>query len=1152
MSASGNLLILALVYVSLLFCLAWWTDRRSQSLPAGGSARLRPWVYALSLGVYCSSWTFYGAVGSTTAEPWSHAPVYLGPMLMCLLGWPVLRRLVRLGVRHRVTSIADYLGARFGKRQSLSILVTVAASLVVLPYIGLQFRALDQAWQVIASQRGLDGQYRGDTTLLIATLLALFTVLFGTRRLDGRERHPGVMHAIAVESLVKLVAFIAVAVFALMLLLRLPAPSQPVWPLPHSSTLSAEFLAHTLLSGLAVFCLPRQFHVTVVEAQAESDARHARWVFPAYLSLFLLLAVPLSTAGAAVLGGTGAAASTPDVYIQLLPLAQERSLLALAVFIGGISAATGMVIVATVSLAIMITNEIAVPLLLRVRGTQDVILRLGDRLRRVRQLTIVLILLAAWWVARWLVGVPWLSDIGFICFLAAAQLAPGLLAGLYWRRAHGIAVMAGLACGLLLWLALAALPTVFPALQGEGGPPVSLVRATLLSLGANLSLLFLLSWRLRPSQADLRQARVFLDDAVAESGRDSEGMELSAVRVGQLQALLPPFLSAEACARLWRESEALYRQRLLSADRAPQFLLQRVESLLAGVIGAASAQRVLDQLESSRQLAFTDLAALMEDAGRQYSLNRELLESTMESMLQGVSVVDSELCLVAWNSRYREMFDYPERFLYVGCPIERVYRFNAERGILGGSEPTEEQIARRLAWLRQGSPHRLQRRMPNGRVIDIRGNPMPNGGFVTTYVDVTEYREMLAELEDAKQELEARAASDRRSLSESNARLRRENRLRASAEAKLREAILSRSRFMSATSHDLLQPIGAARLFLGTLRHRIGEQPSLLTPVAQIDDALERAEQLIGELREMARLDAGRQQPQPTDFSAGALLAQLAEEFAPVAVRAGIELRHRGSSLWLHSDRALVYRILQNLVGNAIKYGAPGQVLLGARRRPLAVELQVIDTGPGIAPEDQVRVFEEFERLEGGSRDDEGLGLGLAIVKRYAALLQLPLRLVSEPGRGTLFSITVARGTPLAQGAIPGEPQADDLRGLRVLCLENDARMRVALLAAVESLGCDAQAFDSRAGLEAALAAAPAAVILADYHLDFGDTGVEAVRAALAASPHPTPDVVVLSADDSQDTRLAVQAAGYRFLPKPLNPARLRALLRALAQARAD
>ena len=353
MVSASNLLSLALVYICILFAVAWYADRNRDR-----GATWRGIIYAFSLAVYCSSWTFYGAVGSATESAWGHAPIYLGPIMLFLFGWPLIRRLLAVGARHQVTSIADYIGARYGKRQSLAVLVTLVATAAVLPYIALQFKALAQAWTSVGGTLEEVEAIGGDTALLVAIILAVFTILFGTRRLDGRERHRGMMAAVAVESLVKLLAFIAVAVLAMSYLSKVPPEarieggSQALGEV----SLSADFLARTLISALAILCLPRQFHVMVVEAQEGSDARIARWVFPAYLLLFMLLVVPISLAGASVFSVSEG--TNPDIYVQSLPIALESKWVAAAAFIGGISAATGMVIVATVSLAIMITKNV--------------------------------------------------------------------------------------------------------------------------------------------------------------------------------------------------------------------------------------------------------------------------------------------------------------------------------------------------------------------------------------------------------------------------------------------------------------------------------------------------------------------------------------------------------------------------------------------------------------------------------------------------------------------------------------------------------------------------------------------------------------------------------------------------------------------------
>ena len=1184
MVSPSNLLSLALLYICILFAVAWYADRQSlqsrgevatpgQLLTIFGlrfrAARVRGLVYALSLAVYCSSWTFYGAVGSATASAWSHAPIYLGPILLFVFGWPLIRRMLAVGERHRVTSIADYIGARYGKRQSLAILVTMVATAAVLPYIALQFKALAQAWTVVGGTSQEVEAIGGDTALLVAIILAVFTILFGTRKLDGRERHQGMMTAVAVESVVKLIAFVVVAITALSYLATLPATELA----QHGSealgelSLSADFFARTLISALAVLCLPRQFHAMVVEAREDTDTGMARWMFPAYLGLFMLLVVPISIAGSQLLSG----AANPDVYVQLLPIALESKWVTVAAFIGGISAATGMVIVATVSLAIMITNEVVAPIVMRVNAdSPSAVLKLGDSLRRIRQFTIAGILLASWLVTRQIMAIPWLTQIGFISFLAAAQLAPALLAGLYWRRAHGIGVIAGVLSGLFIWFYCAVLPVVLPsdsALFVDGPLGISwlspiklfgvtsehrLAYATAWSLGLNLLALAGLSLLLRPSSADIRQARLFTEGSVSPAGTTDSDYQLSLIRVSQLQALLPPFMEPGELRQMWLQFEQTYQQRLLPGDRAPGFVVNQVEAVLARIIGATSAHQAMEQLEHSQQLAYSDLAGMVSDASKLHTFNRELLQTTVEALVQGVSVVDSELRLVAWNKRYEEIFHYPERFLYVGCPIERVYRFNAERGFLGGgTENMQEEIDKRLGWLRGNNAYRLERALPDGTVVDIRGTPLPHGGFVTTFIDITDFRDVVAQLEEAKMELEAKVVSGSQTLSEINARLRQENRLRAQVESRLRDAHLSRTRFMSATSHDLLQPINAARLFTAALRPKLGEAipAGAERVIGQIDQSLKRAEGLIAELREIARLDSGKQMPRRSHFPVQPVFEALAEEFQPSAGLKQLELRVMRSSAWLYSDQSLLYRILQNLVANALKYTAAGKVVLGLRRRLHGAEIQVWDTGPGIPEQDQERIFHEFERLSRQSgQSDEGLGLGLSIVQRYAELLGHGLELRSKPGQGTVFSVTVTWGqvqalTPGAADDAPGR----DLEGLRVLCVDNDPMILEGMQQLLVTMGARVSIARDRAQALERLADAPD-IVLADYHLNDGDTGLAVILAARQGGVADVP-CIIISADDSDVIRDRARAANFRFLPKPVNPARLRALVLALTRS---
>jgi signal transduction histidine kinase/CheY-like chemotaxis protein len=482
-----------------------------------------------------------------------------------------------------------------------------------------------------------------------------------------------------------------------------------------------------------------------------------------------------------------------------------------------------------------------------------------------------------------------------------------------------------------------------------------------------------------------------------------------------------------------------------------------------------------------------------------------------------------------------------------------VYRFNSERGFLGGGEGNREQeISKRLDRLRGGDAYRLERSMPDGTVIDIRGTPLPHGGFVTTYIDITDFRDLVTQLQEAKLELEAKVASGTQTLSETNARLRQENRLRAQVESRLRDAHLSRTRFMSATSHDLLQPINAARLFTSALKPQLEGHVGapVMRVVEQIDQSLQRAEGLIAELREIARLDSGKQAPRLSHFSATQLFEALAIEFKPSAELRGLDLRVIPSSVWLYSDQSLLHRVLQNLLGNALKYTAVGAVVLGARRRRQGLEIQVWDTGPGISEKDQLRIFQEFERLPRQSgQSDEGLGLGLAIVQRYADLLGYSLKLRSVLGSGTLFSVTVNYGE--AQAVSPGMIESAptrDLEGLHVLCLDNDAMILEGMEQLLVTLGATVSTARDRGALLQQIATGePPDIVLADYHLNDGDTGINVMLALRRGGAHDVP-CIIISADDGDSIRDRAREAGFRFLPKPVDANRLRALVLAMTR----
>ncbi|MEE7560037.1 hybrid sensor histidine kinase/response regulator, partial [Xanthomonas sp. Kuri4-2] len=363
MVSSWILLLVSVGYAALLFTVAWWGDRRPLY---PHRPWLRPAVYSLALAVYCSSWTFYGAVGTAVRNGIGYLPIYLGPLLMLLFGWRIIERLALIARAENTVSIADFISSRYGRSRRLAALVAVIALIGIVPYLALQYKAVAMSLEVLTGEARAEHGFFADPALYVALLMALFAALFGTRQADATEHHHGMMLAIALESVIKLVAMVAVGLFAWIWLgdhqLRIVDSARTL--LEH--TPSVGFISQTLLSFLAIVCLPRQFHVAVVECSDIGDIRRARWLFGGYLVLISAMVVPIASAGRALFGGASPVAD--DAMVLALPLAEGNTALALVAYVGGFSAATGMVIVASIALATMVSNDLVMPVLLRRGG----------------------------------------------------------------------------------------------------------------------------------------------------------------------------------------------------------------------------------------------------------------------------------------------------------------------------------------------------------------------------------------------------------------------------------------------------------------------------------------------------------------------------------------------------------------------------------------------------------------------------------------------------------------------------------------------------------------------------------------------------------------------------------------------------------------
>jgi Na+/proline symporter/signal transduction histidine kinase len=1142
---------IALAYIGLLFVVASYGDKVRL---LGREGRSRLLIYPLSLAIYCTSWTFFGSVGLASRTGYDFLAIYVGPVLMIALASPLLVRIVRLAKSQNITSIADFIAARYGKHQGVAVIVALIAIIGTIPYIALQLKAVSSSLGTIlgplAAAPGARQPVLRDLALVVALAMASFAMLFGTRHIDATEHQHGLMLAIAAESLVKLIAFLAVGVFVTFVMFDGPAAllSEAMRHPQAAAVLTGApsfgtFAVMTLLSLFAILLLPRQFHVAVVENNNEGEIRRAAWLFPLYLVLINLFVVPIAIAGLVTFepGRDG------DMFVLALPLAAGSHVLTIAAFVGGLSAATAMVIVESVALAIMVSNDIVVPMVLKrreayVTGGGDV----GTLLLAARRIAIVAILLLAFFYYR-LAGDAQLASIGLLSFAAVAQLAPAFFGGLVWRRATARGAIAGMSIGILAWAYTLLLPSFADAGLVDGGilahgpfglallqphallgldlPP--LVHGVIWSLALNIAAYVAFSLARAPASIERLQADLFVPPDLAPMA-PSFLLRRSSVTIGELTATVARYIGEERT-RSSFDGFAATRRISLAPDATADFqLLRHAEHLIASAIGAASSRLVLSLLLRRTTVSTEAALKMLDDASAALHYNREILQTALDHVRQGIAVFDKSMHLVCWNRQFGEVLGLPPEVVRIGIGLEEILRHNANKGAFGPGKP-EALVEERIAGYVGGEPF-LERFPDRGLVIEVRANRMPGGGIVTTFTDITP-------------SVEAAEALERR-VHERTSELKLLNDELGRAKATADEANISKTRFLAAASHDILQPLNAARLYVTSLVERqTGGAPARLA--GQVDAALEAVEEIIGALLDISRLDTGALRPDFASFRIDELLRQLELEFVPLAREKGLELIFVPCGLTVRSDRRLLRRLLQNLVSNAVKYTTDGRVLVGCRRRGALLRIDVYDTGIGIPRSKQRIVFTEFHRLDRGARVARGLGLGLSIVERIGRVLDHAVELDSAVDRGSHFSVAV----PLAPAAQPRERggtkpvDTRQLTGMAILCVDNDVKILDGMTTLLSGWGCRVIAATDLAAAATALRqekTAPAG-LLVDYHLDHGD-GVATI-AELRRSYGAGLPAILVTADRTAGVREAAHAHDIQVVNKPIKPAALRALL---------
>ena len=1139
-------LVASLVYVSGLFLLAWHSDRRADQTGRGNSST----EFALALAVYCTSWTFFGAVGTASETGWEYLPIYIGPILMFLVFPGILSRISQLVKRESLTSLSDFIAARYGKSRTLASLASLAAIMGTLPYIALQLKSVGWSFQALVFRGDEASRVPPDTTVFFTSVVLMaFTIMFGARSADTTRANVGLVRVLAVEAVVKLVALIMIAILSLHVLSGSDFEAVAEAANPFQSDINeVRFITTVIVAAAVIICLPRQFHITFVEQRSAKGMHRARWMFPLYLLATSIVVVPITLAGAYLLPATTAG----DLYVLELPLAQNSRLLALLVFLGGFSAATGMVILSTIALSTMVTNDLIVPTLMRYRQFDTTSEQAGARLLLLRRVVMICVLSLAYGYYQLAGSGDALAQIGMLSFAAAVQFAPALLAGLYWKGGRTGGAISGLSVGMVVWAYTLFLPefvgTDFISQWVPGwlhphalfgwtmGDPIT--HGVVWSVAANIVFFIIGSLRSPERLRDRIQAAAFVD--LASDAKDYERPSAPAMLAGVtpdgLKALASRFLTVEAVDHAFDVVHDDLEIKVSGDEPADWRLVQKTEKLLASALGASSARVVMSSAIAGADVALGDLLSILDQKTQAERFDRHMLQSMLENIPSGISVVDNEQKLVAWNSAYVELFNYPLTLVHVGQPISRLIEYNINSGWLEG-DPVEH-ARRRVEHMRSGSPHRYERQSHDGRWLRITGNPMPGGGYVSIFHDISEDKRREKDLMVANETLEARVLERTHDLETMASDL---DQARMDAEG----ANASKTRFLAAASHDLLQPLNAARLFLASIDD--AEKPSTGDLVDRADRAIQSADGLLKGLLDISRLDHGSVKAKPETLVLGPLLEDLVDEARPMAERAGLKLRIAPTSMSVLADPDFLQSILRNFLSNARRYTREGGILVGARRRGNSARIEVWDSGPGIPDDKQALLFEEFQRLEDVDNSGvRGAGLGLSVARRLAGFMNADIRLRSVVGRGSVFSVTV----PLVEACRQQKrnlPQvkasAEELPFLRVLCVDDEKTILEGMTALLEKWGLQVQTASNFKEAQQVLDASDGIdVLLADLELQDHLSGFDLIDGLRARIAHPS-NVALLTAKTGAEIEHRANALLIELIRKPVDSVVLKEFL---------
>lgn len=1072
-----GILSVAIIYILGLFTIAYYVDRKAR---AGRSLIDSPVIYSLSLAVYCTSWTFYGSVGRAVASGVGFLPIYLGPTLMAILWWFVLRKTVRIAKANNITSIADFLGSRYGQSVLLGAVVAVITVVGITPYIALQLKAISQTFDALLRFPTVTTDlipsasrpFYADTAFGAALILTLFVIMFGARDLDSSRRHEGLVATIAFESLVKLVAFLAVGIFVTYWIYggfidifarvsHLPEYTHMLGGDPAFSY--GDWTALTWLSMMAILFLPRQFHMAVIANTRERHIKTAMWMFPVYLLLINAFVLPIAFGG--LLTFPGAPVAAADYFVLTLPMIHQHQWLTLFVFIGGISAATAMVIVESIALSTMILNNLVVPCLVRRGMTRDISGLLINSKRLAIALTIFL-----GYTYYHLIGESYtLVNIGLISFAAVAQFAPAFFGGLYWRHATKHGALAGLGAGFLTWFYTLLLPSFvrsgwLPERLLTAGPfgfswlrPEQLFgveglgswsHTVFWSLAFNVTAFALVSLYTRVTPLEAAQASRFVDVFGTGPVRPPLPVGRQGLTLEQLEDLVAKFVGREKAQEAF---QTFFAQRGILDTHAPTETDRReairfTERTLSGAVGTASAQAIMEGLGDAPTGRFEIIFDVFGKVSRSLEQSREDLQRRVREL----SLLNEATRRIASTLEPQRMMDGVVELLTrefaFDLLIIRLYdpdgrlRIKSHAGLpagvdLSAGDPVSPDtyfgecfLNRRMIVVEDATQIRKPLVLPTPEApaprsfvhapIAIEERPL---GVLTAYSSTErvyfspEFLQLFRTLA-VQLGLGIRNAQLYRELGDLSRELEAKVRQRTAeleeANRRLQELDRLKSNFVSTVSHELRTPLTSIRSLSESLLSSHGipreRQEQFLAIIVEESQRLSR---MINQLLDLSRIEAGKMEWRMEPLDLGAVVAHAVQTNRALFDEKGIDLVSNQSDEGpkVLADRDKIIQVLTNLLSNAAKFTPTGgRVWVRTFLENGWVAVEVEDTGIGIPPEQIDKIFEKFRQVgDTLIAKPEGAGLGLPISREIVEHHGGSFTVRSTPGQGSSFRVVL-------------------------------------------------------------------------------------------------------------------------------------------------